>query len=46
MQDYALLQTLGISREDPLFEPIFSFADFPKEAAWREATRRRLLERA
>jgi hypothetical protein len=45
MQDYALLQTLGISRDDPLFERIFSFADFPKEAGWREAVRRRLLER-
>lgn len=46
MQDYALLQTLGVSREDPLLQPIASFAEFPKEAAWREATRRRLLERA
>lgn len=43
MQDYALLQALGVSREAPLFEPICSFADFPKEAAWREATRKTLL---
>lgn len=43
MQDYALLQTLGISREDPLLAPIVSFAEFPKKASWREEARKKLL---
>lgn len=45
LQDYRLLQTLGVSRDDPLLAPIRSFADFPKVAAWREAARRSLLTR-
>ena len=43
MQDYALLQTLGVSPDDPLLAPIQSFSDFPKNARWRIAARRRLL---
>ena len=46
LQDYALLQTLGVSRDDPLLAPIRSFADFPKDASWRHAVRRRLFARA
>jgi hypothetical protein len=45
LQDYALLQTLGVSRDDPLLAPIQSFADFPKQAAWRQATRAALFQR-
>ena len=45
LQDYALLQTLGVSRDDPLLAAIHSFADFPKDAAWRLAVRRRLFAR-
>lgn len=46
MQDYALLQTLGVQRDDPVLRPIRSFEDFPKDARWRLALRRRLLARA
>jgi len=46
LQDYALLQTLGVERDDPLLAPIESFCAFPKTAAWRLGTRRALLERA
>lgn len=43
MQDYALLQTLNIPRDDRLLAPLRSFADFPKDARWRLAVRRRLF---
>ncbi len=43
LQDYSLLQTLGVRRDDSLFAPIISFADFPKSEDWRLAARRRLL---
>ena len=43
MQDYALLQTLGIKRDDPLLRQIASFRDFPKDASWRLATRKKLF---
>ena len=46
MQDYALLESLGVPRDDPLLAPIRSFADFPKNADWRLAARRRLFARA
>jgi len=45
LQDYALLQTVGISRDDPLLASLLSFADFPKADAWRLHTRRELLAR-
>ncbi len=43
LQDYALLQTLGVDR-DSLTE-IRRFDDFPKSADWLVRTRRRLLSR-
>ncbi len=43
MQDYALLQTLGVDRCGKLLADIKSFSDFPKDAAWRIRMRRRLL---
>ncbi len=46
MQDYALLQTLGIDRESPLLAAIESFEDFPKDPVWRIAARRKLLRGA
>jgi len=46
LQDYRLLQTLGVSRDDPLFQPIRSFETFPKDAAWRLAQRARLFRKA
>ena len=45
LQDYALLQTLGVDRDDELLQPIKSFADFPKTEAWRLETRARLFAR-
>ncbi len=44
LQDYALLQTLSIARDDPALEPIQSFADFPKAESWRLETRAKLLK--
>ena len=46
LQDYRLLQTLDVSRDDPLFQPIRSFETFPKEAAWRRDQRARLFRKA
>lgn len=46
LRDYQLLQTLDVSREDPLLAALQSFADFPKTAVWREAARRQLLTSA
>jgi hypothetical protein len=34
MQDYALLQTAGISPDDPLLQPLKDYADFPKSEEW------------
>ncbi|NQT89314.1 DUF4091 domain-containing protein [bacterium] len=45
LQDYQLLQTLAVDRDDPLLKPIRSFSDFPKAEAWRRRLRRRMLER-
>ncbi len=46
LQTYALLQTLGVKRNDPLLRPIRSFEDFPKSAAWLRKVKRKFLERA
>ncbi len=46
LQDYRLLQTLGVGRDDPLLAEIRSFEDFPKTGAWRERTRKALFARA
>jgi hypothetical protein len=43
LQDYRLLQTLGLNRDADLLADLRSFEDFPKAAAWRAATRRQLL---
>ena len=43
LQDYVLLQTLEVERESPIFDPIMSFADFPKTEAWRRKARSRVL---
>ncbi|MCC6579875.1 MAG: DUF4091 domain-containing protein [Phycisphaeraceae bacterium] len=44
MQDYALLQTLGIDPRSKLMSPLRSFEDFPKTEQWIDAARRRLLK--
>ena len=43
LQDYALLQTLGVDRDHELFAPIKSFEDFPKTEAWRREARAKLF---
>lgn len=43
LQDYALLQTLGIDRSDPLLAPLKSFADFPKTVKWRSDARTKIF---
>jgi len=43
LQDYALLQTLGIKRES--LSELHSFEDFPKSAAWINKTRKQLFSR-
>jgi hypothetical protein len=46
LQTYALLQTLGVDRNDPSLRSIRSFEDFPKSEQWLRRTRRRLLRTA
>lgn len=43
LQDFALLQTLGIDRDDKLLSQIKSFKDFPKDAKWRNSVRAKLF---
>lgn len=43
LQDYALLQTLGVSRESPLLAELRTYAEFPKSEAWIDATIKKLL---
>ena len=44
LQDYALLQTLGVERKS--LSEIHTFEDFPKSAEWINKNRKRLLKRA
>ena len=46
LQDYALLQTVGVERSARLLAPIRSFEDFPKTEDWRSKARAALLEMA
>lgn len=43
LQDMALLQTLGMSRDDLRLQPLVSFADYPRQATWTTTLRRQLL---
>ena len=43
LQDYQLLQTLGVGRNDPQLAPLKSFKDFPKYERWRSRLKRQLL---
>jgi hypothetical protein len=43
LQDYAVLQTAGVKRDDPMLAEIHSYADFPKGAEWQQARLRRVL---
>lgn len=44
LQDYQLLQTLGIERNDKLLKDIRNFADFPKTPEWRRSVKEKLLK--
>jgi hypothetical protein len=46
LQDYALLQSAGISKDDPLLAPIKNYADFPKSETWLNDSIRQVLDRA
>ena len=43
LQDYRLLQTFGIDRQDERLNDLTSFEDFPKEESWRSAFRKRIF---
>ena len=43
LQDYALLQTLGLSPDDERLAELQSYAEFPKDEQWIRTMRRRLL---
>jgi hypothetical protein len=44
LQDYALLQTLGIGRDASFMKDVKSFSDFPKNPAWRKAVKAKLYK--
>ena len=46
MQDFALLQTLGVEPSGKLLRPLNDYADFPKTAAWITRARKALLTAA
>jgi hypothetical protein len=46
LQDYRLLQTLGVSREDELLQSLRNFDDFPKQESWRANVRHELFQLA
>ena len=43
LQDYALLQSLGVARDDPRLAGLNDYDDFPKSAEWIITTRNHLL---
>jgi hypothetical protein len=43
LQDFALLQTAGVDRNDPLLRELNSYADFPKNSQWIEAAINKIL---
>ncbi|MCC2599913.1 DUF4091 domain-containing protein [Sphingobacterium sp. FBM7-1] len=45
LQDFALLQSAGIKQDDPMFDEIKDYANFPKSAEWFNKVRRAILER-
>ena len=46
LQDYQLLQTLNLSRNNAFFKLVKGFDNFPKSAAWRLKLRKKLLSSA
>lgn len=45
LQDYAILQTAGVKRDDPRLADIKTYADFPKSEAWLAQRLREILTR-
>lgn len=45
LQDFALLQAAGIGRNDPLFDEIKDYANFPKSEEWFMRVRNKILQR-
>ena len=45
LQDYAILQTAGISPNDPLLKDIHTYADFPKSEEWIQNTLENILRK-
>ena len=43
LQDYQLLQTLNVSRDDAMFRKVKGFDDFPKQSSWRLKLRKKLF---
>ncbi|MHC4885126.1 MAG: DUF4091 domain-containing protein [Planctomycetota bacterium] len=43
LQDYALLQSVALDRDDKLFAPLKDFQDFPKTEAWITKARKKVL---
>jgi hypothetical protein len=43
LQDYALLQTVGVDRDDRLCADLKSFEDFPKNEDWRQKARAKVF---
>lgn len=45
LQDYALMQSAGIDQNDPMFDEIKDYANFPKSEEWFNQVRTKILER-
>jgi hypothetical protein len=45
LQDYALLQTAGISRDDPMLSELKTYADFPRGEQWIDRAIETILSR-
>ena len=45
LQDYALLQTAGISRDDPMLSELKTYADFPRGEEWIDRVIEIILKR-
>jgi hypothetical protein len=43
LQDYAILQTAGISPDDPMLAPIKGYDDFPRSEQWIRQTTEKIL---
>jgi hypothetical protein len=46
LQDYAILQSAGIQRGDPLLAPLKSYADYPKDEEWLRHSLARILRKS